>query len=214
MTRFSQIAAPAILGAALMISAQGCAHDEPPVAGTSNMLSEGRRTVSATAPHDGTVYIYDDTSHNNVYSGRVNDGDRIRLDAEANKVFLNDGVALQKDLVNDHRYQIFFDKKELSEADIAKYRQANKNTTVVTPQQQQPAPAGTYTQPSGTYTQPAQPAPAQTTTPPSNNIYVQPAQPAAPAQPAQPAIPAAPAPGSGQTVVQPDGTTVVTPPAR
>ena len=49
MTRFSQIAAPAILGAALIVGAQGCAHESPPVAGTSNMLSEGRKTVSATA---------------------------------------------------------------------------------------------------------------------------------------------------------------------
>jgi hypothetical protein len=179
------------------------------------MLSEGRKTVSATAPQDGTVYIYDDTSHANVYSGRVNSGDRIRLDAEENKVMLNDNVALQKDLINDHRYQIFFDKKQMTEADVAKYRQPNNNTTIVTPQQQ---PAGTYAQPAqpaGTYAQPAPaPAPAQpSTTPPAANIYVQPAQPA-PAQPAQPAIPPAPAPGSGQTVVQPDGTTVVTPPAR
>ena len=75
----------------------------------------------------------------------------------------------------------------------------------------QPVPYMTATQIANTVAE--QPAPAQqpyqTTTPPSNNINVQPAQPA-PA-PAQPATPPA---GSGQTVVQPDGTTVVTPPAR
>jgi hypothetical protein len=224
MTRFSQIAAPAILGAALMVGAQGCAHESPPVAGTHNMLSEGRRTVSATAPNDGIVFIYDDTANKNVYSGRVKSGDRIRLDAEENKVMLNDNVALQQDLLNDHRYQIFFDKQEMTEADMAKYRQPTNNTTIVTPQQQ-PAPAGTYAQPAQPATvqpapvqQPYQTTTPQTTTPPAAaNIYVQPAapaQPAAPVQPAQPAIPPAPAPASGQTVVQPDGTTVVTPPAR
>jgi hypothetical protein len=203
MTRFSQFAAPAILGAALMVGAQGCAHEEPPVAGTSNMLSEGRKTVTATAPHAGTVYVYDDTSHDMVYSGRVAEGDRVRLDAKNNRVMLNDTVALEKDLINDHRYQIFFDKKELTEADMARYRQGG-NTTVITP----PASGGNVV------VQPAQPAqPAQTTPPPAgtNNIYVQPAQPAQPAQSPSGATvipPPPPQSSSGTTVVQPNGTVV------
>src|SRR4051812_199205 len=106
MFRLSHFAAPAIVGAALFVG--GCANHDRDMPGHAQMLSEGRETVSATAPHDGTVYVYDDTSHKNVYTGRVNKGDSIKLDAKDNRVMLNNNAALNQDLVNDHRYQIYF----------------------------------------------------------------------------------------------------------
>src|SRR4051812_49199494 len=108
MLRFSHFAAPAVLGAALFVG--GCASHDRDMPGNAQMISEGRETVTATAPHDGTVYVYDDTSHKNVYTGRVNKDDVVRLDAKDNKVMLNSSTALNQDLVNDHRYQIYFDR--------------------------------------------------------------------------------------------------------
>ena len=141
MFRFSHIAAPAVLGAALLVGAQGCAGDRKDMPGNAQMMSEGRETVSATAPHDGTVYVYDDSSHKSVYSGRVNKGDNIKLDARGNRVMLNDHVATEKDLVNDHRYQIYFDRNEAGDAINARHREgetlvqpnSNGSTTIVEP---------------------------------------------------------------------------------
>jgi hypothetical protein len=217
MTRFSQFAAPAILGAALMVG--GCASD-PDVSADADLLSEGRRTVTASAPHDGSFYIFDKTSSETVYRGKVEKGDTIRVDAKNDRVLLNDDVALTKDLINDHRYQIFFDRKELSEADMARYRQDTQGTQGTVIQ----TPAGGTTvitpPPSGSNTTVVQPPPAPNTTvvqpPPPPTVVQPPPQPRSdttvipppPApEPAQPGTSAQP----GTTVVQPDGTTIVAP---
>jgi hypothetical protein len=175
MFRLSHFAAPAVLGAALFVG--GCAQDRD-MPGNAQVMSEGRQTVSATAPHDGTVYVYDDTSHKTIYTGRVNKDDSIKLDAKDNKVMLNNQTALKQDLVNDHRYQILFERNESGDAMTARHRegdttiQPNGNngttfvqpdgsrTTVIPPQQQpnttiiQPPPSNTTVTPSGTTAQP------------------------------------------------------------
>jgi len=188
MTRFSQIAAPVVLGAAMMVGSQGCASD-PEVSADSTMLTEGRRTVTATAPNDGTMTIIDTTRNETIYRGKVEKGDTVRVDAKNNRVMLNDHVALEKDLLNDHRYQIYFDESEFREADTAAHRQGTviqsapaAGTTIITP-----APSGGNT----TIVQP----------PPSNNTTVIPPAPAD-----RPVV--QPEPRSDGTVVQPDGTVV------
>jgi hypothetical protein len=141
MIRISHFAAPAALGAALFLGAQGCSHEHPDaVPASATELSAGTNEVTATAPKDGTVYVYDITANRPLYVGNVNKGDSIRVDAKGDKLFLNDKIITKRDDLRDsHRYKIFFDRSEMDREQqraIDRAR-ANGQTTIV-----QPAPAG------------------------------------------------------------------------
>ena len=217
MIRLSHFAAPAVLGAAVLFGAQGCAHEHPDTvpAGAAE-LSAGTQDISATAPHDGTFYVYDITANKPLYVGTANRGDTIRVDAKQNEMFLNDKLITKRDDLRDSdRYKIFFDQTEMERereqaydrarqagsTTIVQPTPANPNTTVVVPQQQ-PAPSGTSVQvqpaPSGTPVQ-VQPAPSGT----SVQVHPAPQSSGGTSVQVQPATPPA---GNNQ------GTTVVVPP--
>ena len=194
MIRVSHFAAPAVVAAALFISAPGCvSHDRPDdIPDRAGIISEGKENVTATAPHDGTAYVYDDTAHKLVYTSRVDKGDTVRVDAKDNRILLNDRLASERDLTNDHRFKVYFDRSDQADkAETAVHREGN--TTYV-----QPGTSGGATviqNPNGTSTV-VQPPPQQNTT------VVQPAAPAPQSQ-----YQTAPAPADNHTtVVRPDGT--------
>src|ERR1041385_2394631 len=98
MLRIIHFAAPAVVAAALFVG--GCTNEHKDMPGNAQMMSEGRETVSATAPHDGTVYVYDDSSHKTVYTSRVIKGDNLKVEAKENRIMLNDHTALQQNLAD------------------------------------------------------------------------------------------------------------------
>jgi CO dehydrogenase/acetyl-CoA synthase delta subunit len=113
------ILAPVVLGAALCLGG-GCAHEQhPQIPASAAQASEGTRIVSATATQDGDVYIYDASDNKMIYSGKVQHGEVVQVDAEKNVVMLNGKTLTERDLPNDHHYKIFFD----SEASTAAMRQ-------------------------------------------------------------------------------------------
>jgi hypothetical protein len=205
MIRLSQIAAPVALGAALFLGVPGCTHDradEIPASATE--LSTGTKEVTATAPHDGMVYVWDQTANRMLYTGKVERGDTLRVDAKNNKIFFDDKMVTKRDdLTDDHHYKIFFDQK-----DIGRDRERTWNS------------GQAYT---------AQPAQSTVQPQPQVNVQVQPQvqpqpqpQPQVQPQPQQPAAGTTVYPPSqsnpNTTVVVPDssnsgtGTTVVVPP--
>ncbi len=173
MMRLSHFAAPLALGGVLFLGA-GCAHEHPDtVPSSATVLTEGTETVSATAPQDGMVYIYDISADKPLYVGKVNTGDTVKVDAKENKLYLNDHVITKRDdLPNDHRYKVFFERADLQRPTQTTYMQPaaapaaapagsvivpdsnRRNTTVVVPQQQ-PAQGTTVVVP-----QQQQPAPS------------------------------------------------------
>ena len=195
MIRFSQIAASAAVGAALFIGAQGCTHDRADeVPASASEISTGTETVSASAPHDGMIYIWDQTANKMLYTGRVEKGDTVRVDAKHDRIYMNDKLMTKRDdLTNDHHYKVFFDQSELDRA-----RGAH-------PAGYQTGTSGTYgtygTNGTSTAAPTAAPAPSGTTVivpdngnngttvvvPPSNN-----------------SAPAPATPNSGTTVIVPD----------
>ena len=222
MIRFSHFAAPTIVAAGLLVGA-GCAnHDRPDeVPGSADTVASGTKDVKTTAAHDGTVYVYDETAHQMIYTGKVQTGDRLEVDAKHNRVKFNDKTAVQRDLTDDHHYQVYFDRDPHASdttylRDGTVIKQNDGKTTVVEPRSSatysQPAPSGSQTvivqpqaQPAaGSVTvQPVQPAPAPAA---SGSVTIQPAP--APAQPTYPS-------NSGSTVVQPaPGQTTVIQPSR
>jgi hypothetical protein len=196
MIRVSHFAAPAVVAAALFISAPGCAsHDRPDdIPERAGMISEGRETVTATAPHDGTAYVYGDTANKLVYTSRVDKGDNLRVDAKHNRILLNDRLASERDLTNDHKFEVYFDRSDQADkAETAVHREGN--TTYV-----QPGATGgaTVIQPPAGGATVVQPPPQQNTT------VITPA-PAPAATPQQYQTTPAPA-DNHTTVVRPDGT--------
>jgi hypothetical protein len=165
MIRLSHFAAPVALGAVLFIGAQGCSHEHPDeVPSSAAQLSAGKEDISATAPKDGMVYVYDITANKPLYVANVKQGDQIRVDAKHNQLVLNDKIITKRDdLPDGHRYKIFFDRTEMDrqherdlesqrtqqERDRELERQRNSATiiqpapaappTVIVPPQQPPA---------------------------------------------------------------------------
>ncbi|MEA2707531.1 MAG: hypothetical protein QOF78_132 [Phycisphaerales bacterium] len=129
MFRFRHFAAPAVLGAALFVS--GCTHDrheEIPLSATE--MLEGKEQVVFNAPYDGRVYVYDATRNEMIYNGELRRGQTIKVDTKKDKVLVDNQTAVEKDLLNDHRYKIFFDKDENA---AAARENVPSQTTIVTP---------------------------------------------------------------------------------
>jgi hypothetical protein len=156
MFRFRQFAAPAILGTALFVG--GCAHErheDIPLSATE--IGEGKESVFFNAPYDGRVYVYDATSNDMLYNGELRRGQMIKVDAKDNKILVDNQTAVERDLVNDHRFKIFFDRDE--NAETARQVVPPAQTTIVNP----PAARTSVT------VDPNAPAPQRTTVQPDPN---------------------------------------------
>ena len=72
-------------------------------------LQSGHGTLTATAPDGGRIYVVDHDTDKVIYSGRVHDGDRVRVDADNDKIQVAD-TTTEANLSHDHRYEIYFKK--------------------------------------------------------------------------------------------------------
>ena len=191
MIRLSHIAAPAVLTAAMFLGT-GCASDEHPkdIPLSAQEIGTGREKVSYTAPYDGTVYVRDDTRKEIVYSGKVSKGQMVNVDAKHNQVLIDNQTATKQDMVNDHKYSIYFDEDRDREHD--RDRNARTSSGTMGGTMDANAPRTTVITPGAT---------VQT---PGNTTVVTPGSTSA-----APAAPAAPAAGTGQTTVTtPNGTVI------
>ena len=221
MLRLSHFAAPAVVAAALFVGG-GCAAERlADIPLTAAEVDEGKETVRYTAPHDGRVYIYDSTSGDMLYNGNVRRGQSVRVDAKENQILVDNQVAVERDLVNDHRFKVFFDRDENANTANAIIVPATPAPTNI---QVQPAPAQPqYQQPAPRTNIQVNPAPAQPAQPaPRTNIQVQPGPSSSDGAGATIQVQPAPAPSSSsdqpRTTIQTDPnagrTTVTTPDAK
>jgi hypothetical protein len=117
MIRFSQIAVPGVLGAALAMGLAGCAERHDRVPADAMLLAEGSGSsgkLAARAPYDGTVYIWDTSSDKMVYEGKVRDGQYVSIDRNHRRIMVGDNVVSEKTFDNDHKFKIYFDRSETS----------------------------------------------------------------------------------------------------
>jgi hypothetical protein len=112
MFRLSHIAAPAVLGLGLALSAVGCADRYRDVPSDAVVLREGKHELTANANHSGTVYVYDDSRHKMVYSGPVHKGDDVRIDPTGDRITINGKTVSQQELDNDHKFKIFMEENQ------------------------------------------------------------------------------------------------------
>ncbi|MEO6434185.1 MAG: hypothetical protein ABIP55_00270 [Tepidisphaeraceae bacterium] len=111
MIPIRQIAASTVLGCAI-VAAAGCSSHERPdaVPMSAQELGTGRGEVTFNAADSGTVYVVDGTRKDVIYTGKVNRGDLVKVDAQDNQVMVNNVTVTERDLLNDHRYNIYFER--------------------------------------------------------------------------------------------------------
>lgn len=90
----------------------GCAADRGAnVPVTAEMMAEGNGSVSAQAPHDGTVYVYDSVSSQLVYSGPVARGATVAVDRPNDQITVDGKVVQDKTPNIAYNHRIFFDRQ-------------------------------------------------------------------------------------------------------
>lgn len=96
-----------IIGGGLL--AAGCMsghrEDIPP---NALMSSEGNGVISSRAPSDGTVYIYDNTSGEIVYSGAVVRDQLVQINPGADRIIVGADTVRTSGLVDGHTNRIYF----------------------------------------------------------------------------------------------------------
>ena len=128
---FRHFAASAIVGTAMVVG--GCAHERhEDIPLSAAEIGEGKESVFYNAPYDGRVYVYDATRDEMIYNGTLKRGQMVKVDAKDNKILIDNQTAVEKDLVNDHRFKIFFDKDE-NAATASEVQPPPPQTTIVTP---------------------------------------------------------------------------------
>ena len=129
-----------------MILATGCASSDRPkeVPASAHEYGAGKAEATFTAAYDGTVYVVDDNRKEVIYTGKVNRGDYVKVDAKGNQVTINNQKVTDRDLINDHKYKIYFEQamvpapEKTSQTTIT--TDPNAKTTVTTdPNAAQPA---------------------------------------------------------------------------
>jgi hypothetical protein len=88
--------------------AAGCASDSGSVPASAMLTAEGNRRLPYTTTAPGTLYVYDKTAGDLVYSGEVAGGRQILVDPDSNRITADADVLQEKKLVSGHTYRIFF----------------------------------------------------------------------------------------------------------
>jgi hypothetical protein len=52
--------------------------------------------------------VYDTNSKKMVYTGPVDDGDRVRINTDSNQILVGGRTVSERSLAGDHKYEIYF----------------------------------------------------------------------------------------------------------
>ena len=101
----------------ISLGAASCAHEadnSPVVPSSAVQMSSGDKAIAFTAPHDGIVYIRDDTDNRVVYSTDIKKDQTLRYDSGSRRVTLDDNVVAHPS-ANNHPYSIYFHRSGVDE---------------------------------------------------------------------------------------------------
>jgi hypothetical protein len=83
----------------------------------ARIVEEGDGPLSYTAAADGTVYVQDAKERRTIVSRRVDRGDRVRIEFDADRVRVNDDTIYDGNLERDHEHRIYFVRADSREDD-------------------------------------------------------------------------------------------------
>jgi len=114
MLNSKQLLTTAVLGALTAGGLIGCGHDRDAVPADAVILEADKGVstdkMSATIHDPGMVYVYDDSDKRVIYTGRVKDGDSIRVNTFKDEISIDGKVVAQPEMDDAHRYRIYFDE--------------------------------------------------------------------------------------------------------
>ena len=92
----------------------GCENMHPNSIPPQAMLStEGNGLITATAPRDGTVYVYDVGADRLVYSGAVTKGQVVTVNTNDNRIVVDNQARSEHTLNTWNKHRVYFDNTPL-----------------------------------------------------------------------------------------------------
>jgi hypothetical protein len=93
----------------------GCAADRhEDIPKSAPMVAKGETDVTWQAPSEGEVFVYDQSEGKMLYSGRVQRGDTLVIDARKDKIELAGRTVMDKQIRDHNQVEIFFQENPLA----------------------------------------------------------------------------------------------------
>ena len=118
-----------------MVATVGCASRHKSIPDSAQLVAEDKGKSDFVAPQDGHVYVEDRSANKLLYSGKIDQGDRLTVDPGKNRLTLNGETVRDQKIRDLNNIRVFF--KPDPRADVAGSR-----TVVVPVQPAQPARSG------------------------------------------------------------------------
>ena len=116
-----------------MVAAVGCAERHNSIPSSARLVAEDQGSKSDfVAPSDGDVFVEDRSANKLLYSGKINEGERLRVDPMDDKLTINGQTVRDQKIRDMNNVRVFFRPER--RADVAGSR------TVVVPVQPAPQP--------------------------------------------------------------------------
>lgn len=110
MTRLRHLAIATASGLALTLGVVGCAHERPAgVSGAAAMVASGNKNLSFQAPSDGQVTVYDTVADRVDYSGKINKGQGLMVDAPHDAITIDGRIVQHSGFDALHNHEIYFE---------------------------------------------------------------------------------------------------------
>jgi len=117
MLRLRLIVAPILTGTLVGFLA-GCSQSQgQPLPAEAVLASSGDKVITCAAPHDGKVFLRDDTDNKIVYSSDIRKDQTARFDPDQPEVSINGTISTIPN--PNHTHSWYFDRTEPDRADAA-----------------------------------------------------------------------------------------------
>ena len=74
----------------------------------ADRVASGEGPIDYRAQRNGDIWVYDANTKKMVYTGPVNDGDRVRVNTETNQILVGGRTVSERPLAGNHKYEIYF----------------------------------------------------------------------------------------------------------
>ena len=113
----------------MCLAAAGCAAERhSAIPADASLVAKGQTNVTYRAPREGMVYVYDRSTGQMVYSGRVRESDMIAIDAMKDRVLVNNTPVNEKQIKDFDEIKVYF--RESPEIRSIEARPASDTTLI------------------------------------------------------------------------------------
>ncbi|HZN69598.1 MAG TPA: hypothetical protein VFB66_30260 [Tepidisphaeraceae bacterium] len=115
MSLFTRAATGIVSSLGLCLMVTGCAADRhEDIPKSAPMVAKGQTDVTWAAPSEGDVYVYDQSEGKMLYSGRVERGDNLVVDARKDRIRLDGRTVMDKQIRDNNEIEVFFRENPLA----------------------------------------------------------------------------------------------------